>query len=137
MARRAIFLDRDGTLNRDIGYAYRVDDLELLANVEAGLRRMAALGFELFVTTNQSGVAPRLLHARQHARLSSCAVERLRRGGDTTCRDLLLSLPSDRGDRGVSLRFAAPQAAPGHDFESGRTVQPRPGGELRDRRQTG
>jgi D-glycero-D-manno-heptose 1,7-bisphosphate phosphatase len=54
---RAVFLDRDGTLNRDVGFVHRVGDLELLDHVVAGLERMAALGFQLFITTNQSGVA--------------------------------------------------------------------------------
>ena len=54
---RAVFLDRDGTINRDVGYTHRVEDLELLPNAAAGLSRMAELGYRLFITTNQSGVA--------------------------------------------------------------------------------
>lgn len=54
---RAIFLDRDGTLNEDAGYTHRVDELRLLDNVVEGLRLMAAMGFRLIVTTNQSGIA--------------------------------------------------------------------------------
>jgi len=54
---RAVFLDRDGTLNRDVGYAHRVEELDLIENVVAGLVRIQALGFELFITTNQSGIA--------------------------------------------------------------------------------
>jgi D-glycero-D-manno-heptose 1,7-bisphosphate phosphatase len=55
--RRAVFLDRDGTITRDVGYPHRVDDLELLPNASTGLARMAALGYQLIITTNQSGVA--------------------------------------------------------------------------------
>lgn len=53
----AIFLDRDGVLNRDSGYVYRVEDLVVLPGVAAGLKRLADQGFELVVITNQSGVA--------------------------------------------------------------------------------
>ncbi len=53
----AVFLDRDGTLNRDVGFTHRVEDLQLLDQAIAGLQRMAALGFRLFITTNQSGIA--------------------------------------------------------------------------------
>ncbi len=56
-SKRAIFLDRDGTLTRDLGFVHRTDDLQLLDNAAAGLRRMAATGFRLFITTNQSGIA--------------------------------------------------------------------------------
>ncbi len=52
----AIFLDRDGTLNVDVGYAHRVKDLLLVENVCAGLRKLQSLGFKLFITTNQSGI---------------------------------------------------------------------------------
>jgi D-glycero-D-manno-heptose 1,7-bisphosphate phosphatase len=55
--RRAIFLDRDGTLNVDVGFTHRAQDLQLLPNVVGGLARLQALGFELLITTNQSGIA--------------------------------------------------------------------------------
>jgi D-glycero-D-manno-heptose 1,7-bisphosphate phosphatase len=54
---RAVFLDRDGTLVRDRGFVHRVEDLELLAGAVDGLREMAALGWRVFITTNQSGIA--------------------------------------------------------------------------------
>ena len=57
MKRRAIFLDRDGTLNVDVGFTHRVEDLQLLPNVVPGLARLQDLGFELLITTNQSGIA--------------------------------------------------------------------------------
>jgi D-glycero-D-manno-heptose 1,7-bisphosphate phosphatase len=54
--RRGVFLDRDGTLNVEIEFIHRVEDLRVLPNVAAGLRRMMALGFQLLITTNQSGI---------------------------------------------------------------------------------
>jgi D-glycero-D-manno-heptose 1,7-bisphosphate phosphatase len=56
-SKRAVFLDRDGTINRDVGFTHRVADLELLPGAVAGLSRMAALGYRLLIATNQSGVA--------------------------------------------------------------------------------
>jgi len=55
--RRAVFLDRDGTITRDVGYTHRLEDLELLPNASQGLARMFALGYCLIITSNQSGVA--------------------------------------------------------------------------------
>lgn len=55
--KRAIFLDRDGTLNVDVGFTHRVADLELLPGVVPGLAQLRDLGFLLVITTNQSGVA--------------------------------------------------------------------------------
>jgi len=55
--RAAVFLDRDGVLNLDVGYAHRPDQLELLPNIKQGLRNLHKAGFLLIVVTNQSGVA--------------------------------------------------------------------------------
>ena len=54
---KAIFLDRDGTLNQDIGYLHSLDQLIWIPGTFAALRRLQSLGFLLFVVTNQSGVA--------------------------------------------------------------------------------
>ena len=55
--RRAIFLDRDGTLNRDFGYVYRIEQLEILPGVVDALTIFRDAGFLLIVVTNQSGVS--------------------------------------------------------------------------------
>ena len=54
--KKAIFLDRDGTLNRDFGYVYRIEQLELLPGVVEALTLFRDAGFLLIVVTNQSGV---------------------------------------------------------------------------------
>ena len=79
--RRAIFLDRDGTLNVDVGYAHRVDDLLLVENVCPGLRKLQALGFALFVTTNQSGIARGYFSEAQMHAFNAALCELLRGGG--------------------------------------------------------
>ena len=53
---KAIFLDRDGTLNRDFGYVYLTGQLELLPGVVEALTIFRDAGFLLIVVTNQSGV---------------------------------------------------------------------------------
>jgi D-glycero-D-manno-heptose 1,7-bisphosphate phosphatase len=55
--RRAVFLDRDGTLIREVGYLSRLEDLEVLPGVAAALRRLGEAGYLRLVVTNQSGVA--------------------------------------------------------------------------------
>ncbi|MHA1734667.1 MAG: D-glycero-alpha-D-manno-heptose-1,7-bisphosphate 7-phosphatase [Promethearchaeota archaeon] len=52
---RAIFLDRDGTLIADPGYAYRPEQFELLPGVVEGLRLLQE-HYTIFVVTNQSGI---------------------------------------------------------------------------------
>ena len=57
MGERVIFLDRDGTLNEEVNYLHRPEDLVLLPGVREGLSRLKAAGFQLIVVTNQAGVA--------------------------------------------------------------------------------
>jgi len=56
-SRRAVFLDRDGTLIEDVGYLKRPDQLRVLPGVPAALRDLRAAGLLLIVVTNQSAVA--------------------------------------------------------------------------------
>lgn len=53
---RAVFLDRDGTLMRDVGYCSDPADVELLNGVVELLPKLKNAGFKLVVITNQSGI---------------------------------------------------------------------------------
>jgi len=55
--KRAVFLDRDGTLNTDVGYLHRLQDLELYPWTADALRLLKRAGYTLVVVTNQSGIA--------------------------------------------------------------------------------
>jgi D-glycero-D-manno-heptose 1,7-bisphosphate phosphatase len=59
--RPAIFLDRDGTLNVDVGYLHALDQLELFPWTVDALRLLKRAGFALVVVTNQSGIAQGLI----------------------------------------------------------------------------
>jgi histidinol-phosphate phosphatase family protein len=56
--RRAIFLDRDGTINSDeYGYIKIPQDFHLYPFTKRALAKLKKCGFLLFLVTNQSGVA--------------------------------------------------------------------------------
>jgi len=73
MKRRAIFLDRDGTLIRNLPYRDTPDGLELLPRVASGLKAWVRSGFVPVIVTNQSGLARGLFTRKSleliHARL--------------------------------------------------------------------
>jgi len=59
--RPAIFLDRDGTLNVDVGYLHAIEQLELFPWTGDALRLLRRAGFALVVVSNQSGIAQGLI----------------------------------------------------------------------------
>lgn len=54
--RPAIFFDKDGTLIEDVPYNVDPELVALSAGAGAGMRRLAALGYRLFVVSNQPGL---------------------------------------------------------------------------------
>jgi D-glycero-D-manno-heptose 1,7-bisphosphate phosphatase len=54
---RAVFLDRDGTVNEEVGYLRDLADLRLIAGAGAAIRRLNEAGLKVVLVTNQSGVA--------------------------------------------------------------------------------
>lgn len=54
---KAIFLDRDGTINRHIGFLRSPDELELLPGAASGIRRINESGYLAIVATNQPVIA--------------------------------------------------------------------------------
>ena len=71
---KAIFLDRDGVLNDEIGdYVWKLDDFIVSPGVPESLARLKAAGYYLVVVTNQAGIAKKLYTAAEvhacHAKL--------------------------------------------------------------------
>ncbi|MBQ9537058.1 MAG: HAD family hydrolase [Desulfovibrionaceae bacterium] len=54
---KAIFLDRDGTINLDKGYVYKIEDFVWLPKALDAMKLLACHGFALIIVTNQSGIA--------------------------------------------------------------------------------
>lgn len=57
MSLKAVFLDRDGTLNVDVAYLYEIEKFKWIPGAKEALKYLTEQGYTLFVVTNQSGVA--------------------------------------------------------------------------------
>jgi D-glycero-D-manno-heptose 1,7-bisphosphate phosphatase len=56
LGRRAVFLDRDGTINVEKEYLFRVEEFEFIPGAPEAIRLLKDAGFLVVVVTNQSGI---------------------------------------------------------------------------------
>lgn len=54
---KALFLDRDGILNKDTGYTHKASDFQFIPGMISFLKDMQDRGFKLIIITNQAGIA--------------------------------------------------------------------------------
>ncbi|OGP92362.1 MAG: D,D-heptose 1,7-bisphosphate phosphatase [Deltaproteobacteria bacterium RBG_16_48_10] len=57
MGHRAVFMDRDGTINEEVGYVNHLERFVLLPGVGEAIRLLNQHGLKTVIITNQSGVA--------------------------------------------------------------------------------
>jgi D-glycero-D-manno-heptose 1,7-bisphosphate phosphatase len=79
MSHIGVFVDRDGTINREVHYLRKREQLELLPGAAQAIGRLNRLGLKVVVVTNQSGVARGFLTeeelGRIHQRLKEMLAE--------------------------------------------------------------
>ena len=54
---KALFLDRDGTINIEKNYLFRIEDFEFREGIFEVAKAFFDRGYLIFVVTNQSGIA--------------------------------------------------------------------------------
>lgn len=56
---KAIFFDRDGVINSDVGhyYIFRIEDFVINEGIIPSLKKLSENGYKLFIVTNQGGIA--------------------------------------------------------------------------------
>ncbi|MDP7068216.1 MAG: HAD-IIIA family hydrolase, partial [Acidimicrobiales bacterium] len=69
MIHKAVFLDRDGTIIRDVGYLRNPSEVTLLPGSSEALSRMSAAGYMLILVSNQSGIGRGLITQDQADRV--------------------------------------------------------------------
>ncbi len=67
---KAIFLDRDGTINIDTGYLHEKKKLQFLPGCLETLKVLSDAGYMLFIVTNQSGIGRGLFSQEEYERFT-------------------------------------------------------------------
>lgn len=78
---KAVFLDRDGTINVDKDYLYKIEDFEFLPGVVESLRSLQDAGFKLIIITNQSGIARGYYTEADYQKLNDWMLQTLESSG--------------------------------------------------------
>jgi D-glycero-D-manno-heptose 1,7-bisphosphate phosphatase len=79
--RAALFLDRDGVININVGHAHKVEQIEFLPGVFDLVRRANELNFAVIIVTNQAGIAKGLYCEDDFQRLMTWMIEEFGRHG--------------------------------------------------------
>ena len=57
MKQRAIFLDRDGVINKDLKYLYKIEDFIFINGIFKVCQHLQNLDYKIFIITNHSGIS--------------------------------------------------------------------------------
>ena len=78
---KAIFLDRDGTINVEKNYLYKIEDFEFLLGVIDSLKQLQKAGYLLIIITNQSGIGRGFYSEVDFQKLNSWMIDTLKKQG--------------------------------------------------------
>ena len=56
MTIKTIFLDRDGVINKEVGYLHKIEDFEFINGVFDACLYFQSLDYQIIIVTNQSGI---------------------------------------------------------------------------------
>lgn len=76
--RKALFLDRDGVINVEKNYVYRIEDFEFMPGIFELCDAATQLGFLLVVITNQAGIGRGYYSEADFRRLTDWMIEQFR-----------------------------------------------------------
>jgi D-glycero-D-manno-heptose 1,7-bisphosphate phosphatase len=57
MTIKTIFLDRDGVINKEKNYLFRIEDFDFIDGVFSACKYFTKLGYKIIIVTNQSGIS--------------------------------------------------------------------------------
>lgn len=105
--KKALFLDRDGVINVDHGYTYRIEDFHFVEGILDFIRIMQERGYLPIVVTNQSGIGRGYYRSEDFERLTEEMLRRMRDAGIAIERAQVFACPH-APEEGCSCRKPEP-----------------------------
>ena len=75
---KAVFLDRDGVINIEKDYLYKIEDFEFVDGAFSSLKYLQSKGYKLFIITNQSGIGRGYYTQEDFDKLTSWMLEQFK-----------------------------------------------------------
>ena len=80
---KGLFLDRDGVINLEKNYLYKIEDFEFFDGIFNSLKKIETLGYKIFVITNQSGISRGYYTLEDFKKLTTWMIEEFKKNGIT------------------------------------------------------
>jgi len=78
---KVIFLDRDGVINIEKNYLYKIEDFEFIDGTFSSLKYLQSLGYKFVIITNQSGIGRGYYTLNQYQELTNWMVDQFKNHG--------------------------------------------------------
>ena len=79
--KKALFLDRDGTINEEVGFLYEVEKIKILEGVAEVIKKAKEKGYLIIVISNQSGIGRGYFESKDVEKINQRIKNILRRKG--------------------------------------------------------
>jgi D-glycero-D-manno-heptose 1,7-bisphosphate phosphatase len=76
---KTIFLDRDGVINKEVNYLYKIKDFEFLEGIFDACNHFQKLGYKIIIVTNQSGIARGYFKENDYYNLTNWMIKKLQK----------------------------------------------------------
>ena len=81
MTKKAIFLDRDGVINKEVKYLSKIKDFEFIEGVFEACLYLERLGYKLIIVTNQSGISRKFYTEKDYYILNDWMIKQFNNKG--------------------------------------------------------
>ena len=107
--KKIAFFDRDGVINRDLGYVHKKKDFILEPGIEEFLKRVQENGFLIVVVTNQSGIERGYYTASHFYKFTNWYTDCLKKSGIRIAMTLFCPhMPAENSEKNCPFRKPNP-----------------------------